>query len=92
MKQTKKELLVNGILEACDKVAINELTTKDKETLKEFTETRLHLHGRSGYLFYTVQWFKRVYIHTNFGGALELIAEYVLKSNHKRTTTNYLTV
>ena len=90
MKQTKKEILIDGILEACNKVATETLTDKEKDTLKQFTENRLHLHGRSGYLFYTVQWFKRVYIHTNFGGALELIAEYVLKCNHKTTKTNYI--
>lgn len=90
MKQTKKALLIDGILKACESVTKEPITEKEKESLKEFTENRLHLHGRSGYLFYTVQFYQRVYIHTNFGGALELIAEYVLKCNHKQTKTNYI--
>ena len=89
MKQTKKEILIEGILKACKQVAKEPITDEEKATLKKFTEDRLHLHGRSGYLFYTVQFYQRVYIHTNFGGALELIAEYILKCNHKTTKSDY---
>lgn len=92
MKTTKKEILINGIMKACDKVAKEQITEEKKETIKKFVEKRLYLHGRNGYLFYTVQFYKRVYIHTNFGGSLELIAEYTLKCNHEETTTNYINI
>lgn len=85
MKQTKEELLIGGILKACESITKEPLTEKEKESLKEFIAFRLRLHGRSGYLFHTAQFYKRVYIPTNTDGELELIAEYVLKCNHKQT-------
>ncbi|AHL18644.1 hypothetical protein LP114_056 [Listeria phage LP-114] len=82
MKQTKKEMLMDSILSTCDGLARESISKKERETLHEFVERRLQLHGRSGYLFHTVQYYKRVYIRTDFGGCLDVIAEYVLKSNH----------
>ena len=75
---TKKQKILNAILDETKQIAKDHLTVKQLEGLKKYTESRLDTHGRYGYMFSKVVDYKRQLVSIN---DIESIAIYILDSN-----------
>lgn len=78
MTKTKKDLLINTIIEKCNTLVESEITEKDGPILRNFIEKRLQLHGRNGYMFHDYN----EIIPTSNDLSIQRIGFSVLASNH----------
>ena len=76
---TKKQLIINSIINTAKDLARDPLTVKQVNTLTEFIARRLDTHGRHGYMFQVSIDYKKQLISPNL---VEELAAYTLQSNH----------
>ena len=81
-KVSKKQLIINAVLNKARQLAKSPLTGKQANQLQRFIADRLSTHGRNGYQFNAV-----VDYHQQLIPASDTvsIAMYVLKRNHIKT-------
>ena len=75
---TKKQKILNAIIDETKQIAKDPITTKQLKMLKRFTESRLDTHGRYGYMFSEVVDYKKQLVPVSDIGS---IAIYILDSN-----------
>lgn len=78
-KVSKKQLIINAVLNKARQLAKNPLTGKQANALQRFVSDRLSTHGRNGYMFKTVVDYHQQLIPASDTNA---IAMYVLTNNH----------
>ena len=78
-KVSKKQLIINAVLNKARGLAKSPLTGKQANTLQRFVSDRLSTHGRLGYQFNAVIDYHKQLIPANDTNA---IAMYVLTNNH----------
>lgn len=81
-KVSKKQLIINAVLNKARQLAKSPLTGKQANTLQRFVSDRLSTHGRLGYQFNAVIDYHKQLIPANDTNA---IAMYVLTNNHIET-------
>ena len=81
-KVSKKQLIINQVINEARQLAKSPLTGKQANTLQRFTADRLSTHGRLGYQFKTVVDYHQQLIPASDTNAIAL---YVLDSNHIET-------
>ena len=79
---TKKQLITEAVLTEAGRLSREPLTGKQLDTLKQFTEKRLDTHGKHGYMFNTVAYYKKQLVSVD---NIRAIATYILDNNHVRT-------
>jgi len=80
--KTKKQQITKAVLNEAGRLASEPLTAKQLDTLREFTEERLDTHGKYGYMFQTVAYYKRQLVPV---GDIKGIATYILENNFIKT-------
>lgn len=78
-KVSKKQLIINEVLNKARQLAKSPLTGKQVNSLQRFVSDRLSTHGRLGYQFNAVIDYHQQLIPANDTNA---IAMYVLTNNH----------
>jgi hypothetical protein len=78
-KVSKKQLIINSVLNKARQLAKNPITGKQANALQRFVADRLSTHGRLGYQFNAVIDYHKQLIPANDTNA---IAMYVLTNNH----------
>lgn len=78
-KVSKKQLIINAVLNKSRQLAKSPLTGKQANDLQRFVSDRLSTHGRNGYMFNAVIDYHKQLIPANDTNA---IAMYVLTNNH----------
>ena len=81
-KVSKKQLIINAVLNKARQLAKSPLTGKQANALQRFISDRLSTHGRLGYQFKAVVDYHQQLIPANDTNA---IAMYVLDNNHIET-------
>ena len=81
-KVSKKQLIINAVLNKARQLAKSPLTGKQANTLQHFIANRLATHGRNGYQFEAVSDYHKQLIPASDTGS---IAMYVLKCNFIKT-------
>ena len=81
-KVSKKQLIINQVINEARQLAKSPLTGKQANTLQRFTADRLSTHGRLGYQFKAVVDYHQQLIPASDTNAIAL---YVLDSNHIET-------
>lgn len=80
--KTKKQQITEAVLNEASRLTSEPLMAKQLDTLKRFIEKRLDTHGRHGYMFQTVAYYKRQLVPVD---NIKTIATYVLDSNFIKT-------
>ena len=81
-KVSKKQLIINQVINEARGLAKSPLTGKQANTLQRFIADRLSTHGRLGYQFEAVSDYHRQLIPASDTGS---IAMYALESNFIKT-------
>lgn len=81
-KVSKKQLIINAVLNKARQLAKSPLTGKQANTLQRFVSDRLSTHGRNGYMFKMAVDYHQQLIPASDTGS---IAMYALECNHVRT-------
>lgn len=81
-KVSKKQLIINQVINEARGLAKSPLTGKQANTLQRFISDRLSTHGRLGYQFEAVSDYHKQLIPASDTGR---IAMYALECNHVRT-------
>lgn len=81
-KVSKKQLIINAVLNKARRLAKSPLTGKQANDLQRFIADRLSTHGRYGYQFKAVVDYHQQLIPASDTGST---AMYVLECNHIRT-------
>ena len=76
---TKKQLIINSIIDKAKELSREPLTAKQVENLTGFIARRLDTHGQHGYMFQASIDYKKQLIAVNL---LEELAAYTLQCNH----------
>lgn len=81
-KVSKKQLIINAVLNKSRQLAKSPLTDKQANTLQRFVSDRLSTHGRNGYMFKMVVGYQKQLVPASDTGS---IASYALECNHIKT-------
>lgn len=81
-KVSKKQLIINSVLNKARQLAKSPLTGKQANDLQRFIADRLSTHGRLGYQFEAISDYHKQLIPASDTGS---IAMYALECNHIRT-------
>ena len=81
-KVSKKQLIINAVLNKARQLAKSPLTDKQANTLQRFVSDRLSTHGRNGYMFKMAVDYHQQLIPASDTGS---IAMYTLECNHIET-------
>ena len=81
-KVSKKQLIINAVLNKARQLAKSPLTGKQANTLQRFIADHLSTHGRNGYMFKMVVDYKKQLIPASDTGSIAMCA---LECNHIRT-------
>lgn len=81
-KTSKKQLIINSVLNRARGLAKSPLTGKQANALQRFVSDRLSTHGRLGYQFKMVVDYQQQLVPASDTGS---IASYALECNHIET-------